>query len=242
MVADKSLCYCPAMIKGPLDHSSFALETLLSDDVKQLLQKQERVQTYAHGEIIYVQGEAANDMLLVHSGSVRTGRTNADGREMTTGVLGPGHCVGLMGLMTGQRHQDVVANGATTVGFISKTAFEKVLELRPELAVQLLPMMVSRFKAALNFIDDVKRLPVFLHTAVIVEQLLDASDDPHIISWSQSDIALAVGSSRVSVGKALKELERRKLIKLGYAQIEVPDVERFTAWVDDQRTRLLALD
>ena len=47
---------------------------------------------------------------------------------------------------------------------------------------------------------------------------------------------LAAGSSRVSVGKALKELERRDLIELGYGQIMVPDGERLTDWIKEQRS------
>ena len=175
-------------------------------------------------------------MIVVHSGSVRVSRMTADGRQVITGVFGPGHCVGLVGLMSGKREQDVIANDDATVGFISRSAFDKILQSQPEFAVQLLPVILSRFQAALNFIDDLKNQSTTVLTAIIIEQFLESSEQPNVLAWKQEDIALAAGSSRVSVGKALKELERRDLIELGYGQIMVPDGERLTDWIKEQRS------
>lgn len=229
-------------LRGLLDHKSLRLEGALDAEVFSALMAVERERRFGDGEMIFSQGDAASDMLLIHEGGVRIGRTTTDGREMTLAVLGPGHHVGMVGMMVGRRGQGALANGETRVGLISKADFDRVLQNHPRLAAQLLPVILSRLRAALNFIDDIKRLPVSVHTAVILEQLLDASEDAHVIDWSQTDIALAVGSSRVSVGKALKELERQGLIKLSYARVKVPDAQRLSDWVSQHRAQLLPLE
>lgn len=229
-------------VKGLLDHASLRLEGALDDESRSALMAVEVARCFSDGEVIYVQGDTASDMLLVHKGSVRIGRTTADGREMTLAVLGPGHHVGMVGMMVGRRGQSAMANGETQVGVVSRSDFDRVLQNHPRLAAQILPVILSRLKAALNFIDDIKRLPVSVHTAAILEQLLAASDDAHVIDWNQSDIALAVGSSRVSVGKAMKELEREGLIKLSYSRVEVPDAQRLSDWVNQRRAQLLPLE
>ena len=212
------------------------LTALLSPEVRESLHSSEQRKHFSSGQTIYTHGDEGKTMIVVHSGSVRVSRMTADGRQVITGVFGPGHCVGLVGLMSGKREQDVIANDDATVGFISRSAFDKILQSQPEFAVQLLPVILSRFQAALNFIDDLKNQSTTVLTAIIIEQFLESSEQPNVLAWKQEDIALAAGSSRVSVGKALKELERRDLIELGYGQIMVPDGERLTDWIKEQRS------
>ena len=94
---------------------------------------------------------------------------------------------------------------------------------------------MSRLSAALNFIDDVRRLPLTVHTAVFLQSMLEASGEAGVIRWSQSDIALAVGASRVSVGKALKRLEKVGFIRQKYGVIEVCNPADMAAWIDAAR-------
>ncbi|CAA0086935.1 Cyclic AMP receptor protein [Zhongshania aliphaticivorans] len=218
-----------------MEENAPKLTAILGPEVRESLLSSEQRKHFNCGQTIYYQGDEAKTMIVVYSGSVRVARMTADGRQVITGVFGPGHCVGLVGLMSGKREQDVIANGDTTVGFISRSTFDKILQSKPEFAVQLLPVVLSRFQAALNFIDDLKNQSTTVLTAIIIEQFLESSEQPNVLAWKQEDIALAAGSSRVSVGKALKELERRDLIELGYGQIMVPDVKRLTDWIKEQR-------
>lgn len=226
-------------MKGALDYRSMKLEEALAPEVRDALRSAARIQHFNDGEMIYSEGDNAEDLLIIYAGSVRVGRVTTDGREMTTAVLGSGHLLGLVGMMVGKRVQSATANGETTVGRVARSEVDRLLGTHPDLAVQLLPVLASRLQAAYDFIHDVKRLPGSVHTAAILEQMLDASPEPNVIDWSQSDIALAVGNSRVSVGKALKELERLGLIELKYARVEVPDPQRLTEWVTEQRNNLL---
>ena len=226
-------------MKSLLDYHSLRLEDLLTDEIRSALVACERLKTFKDGELIYSAGQLANDMLLIHSGGVRMSRSTADGRELILGILGPGHCVGLTGLIVGKRGQTATANEATTVGLISRASFDTILAAHPQLAVQLLPILASRLRAAFNFIEDTKRLPVIVHTAVVLEHLIDASEDEYVIDWSQSEVALAVGTSRVSAGKALKELEALGLIDLQYSRIKILDSQRLADWVRHQRNELL---
>lgn len=225
-------------MKGLLDYKSPALQDLLSEDVKSALRDVGKARTYCNGELIYCEGDDAREMFIIHSGGIQVGRLSSDGKEMTYAVLGAGQQVGLVGMMLGQREQTASAIDDTRVSVISKDAFDKILQQYPLLATQLLTVIVGRYKAALQFIDDLKRLPVSVHTAVILEQLLQASEDPHVVGWSQSDIALALGTSRVSVGKALKELEAAELISLKYAKVEIPNLQKLSDWIQQQRQQL----
>lgn len=226
---------------GPLDHGSLRLIDLLSAEAKAAIAASERRSIYQDGQLIFACGDRDERLLIVREGAVRMGRTDAEGREMILAVLGPGHFIGLVSMLAGRkRGQNAVAVGTTVIGHLGKDEFLSLMEIHPEIATAALPATLSRLRAALNYIDDIKRLPIHVHTAVVLEQMLDASEDAHAISWSQADIALAVGSSRVSVGKALKQLEREGLISQKYARIEIADARALATWIQAARTKYMA--
>lgn len=221
---------------GLLDHGSLKLVDLLSESANRAIEAIERRFTYEDGRMIFGAGEADQRLLIVRSGGVKMGRVGADGRETILAVLGPGHFIGLVGVMVGRvRGQDAVAVGETTLGHLDKAEFLALMDAHPEIARAALPAALSRLSAALNFIDDVRRLPLAVHTAVLVQSMLKASGEAGVIRWNQSDIALAVGASRVSVGKALKQLENAGFILQKYGVIEVCDPKGLAAWIDAAR-------
>lgn len=221
---------------GLLDHGSLRLVDLLSEAANRAIAAAERRVTYEDGRMIFASGDADQRLLIVRSGAVKMGRVGADGRETILAVLGPGHFIGLVGAMVGRvRGQNAVAVGDTTVGYLDKAEFFALMDIHPEIARAALPAALSRLSAALNFIDDVRRLPLTVHTAVLVQSMLKASGEDGVIRWNQSDIALAAGASRVSVGKALKRLENAGFIRQKYGVIEVCDPKGLANWIDAAR-------
>lgn len=221
---------------GLLEHGSLRLVDLLSESANKAIESLERRFTYEDGRMIFAAGDADQRLLIVRSGGVKIGRVGADGRETILAVLGPGHFVGLVGVMVGRvRGQNAMAVGETTLGHLDKDEFFALMDAHPEIARAALPAALSRLSAALNFIDDVRRLPLTVHTAVLLQSMLEASGEAGVIRWSQSDIALAVGASRVSVGKALKRLEKVGFIRQKYGVIEVCNPKDMAAWIDAAR-------
>jgi len=221
---------------GLLDHGSLRFLDLLTPEVQAEIEAVERRRTYDDGHMIHSRGDAGDRLMVVRSGAVRVGRVNSNGRETLLAVLGPGHFIGIIGVLTGRaRNQNAVAVGETTVGFVQKPDFLALMDKYPEIANAVLPITLNRLSAALNMLDDLRLLPVPAYTAVMLLNLHEASDEPGIVRWNQSEIAVAVGASRVSVGKALKKLEGEGLIALKYGLIEIPDIDALSAWVDAAR-------
>ena len=141
-----------------------------------------------------------------------------------------------MGVLSGrERNQNAVAVGETTVGFVQKADFLALMAKYPEIASAALPITLNRLNVALNMLDDLRLLPLPAYTAVMLLNMIEASEVPGVVHWSQSEIAVAVGASRVSVGKALKKLEGEGLIALKYGAIEIPDVNALSDWIDAAR-------
>jgi len=226
---------------GLLDHGSLKFLDLLSPEVQAAIEAVERRHTYKDGRTIFSAGDEGDRLIIVRSGAVRMGRISPSGRETILAVLGEGHFIGIMGVLSGRkRTQNAVALGETTVGYVQKADFLALMAEYPEIASAALPTTLSRLNVALNMLDDLRLLPLPAYTAVCLQNMLDASQDPGVLHWNQSELAIAVGASRVSVGKALKLLEGEGLIVLKYGAIEVPDAQALSDWIDNARAEHLS--
>lgn len=85
-------------------------------------------QTYADGEQIITQGDPANGMFFVESGTVSVLKKSSNGEEKIVNEIGEGGYFGELGLMTHQpRATSIVAKGEVKVAFLDVSAFERLL-------------------------------------------------------------------------------------------------------------------
>ncbi|MES0883840.1 helix-turn-helix domain-containing protein, partial [Roseibium sp. SCP14] len=97
-------------------------------------------------------------------------------------------------------------------------------------------MALDRLNMAFSIVDDIRLLNLTAFTAsLLLKNLPEESEVSGVLHWNQSELAVAVGASRVSVGKALKKLEQEGLIALKYGAIEIPDAKALSDWIDAAR-------
>ncbi|OJJ11504.1 Crp/Fnr family transcriptional regulator [Alphaproteobacteria bacterium AO1-B] len=222
---------------GSLDHGSLKFLDLLSPEVQSEIKGIEVRRTYQDGQMVHSSGDNGDRLIIVRSGAIRLGRVEASGKEAMLAVLGPGHVIGLIGVLTGRnRTQNAVAAGETTIGLVNKADFLAMMEKRPEIAGAILPMALDRLTIAFSIVDDIRLLNLTAFTAsLLLKNLPEESAISGVLNWNQTELAAAVGVSRVSVGKALKKLEQKKLVLLRYGAIEVPDTKALSEWIDATR-------
>jgi CRP-like cAMP-binding protein len=93
----------------------------------------------------------------------------------------------------------------------------------------------KRLHDALELLDDFRRLPLPALTAKLLLSLAPSKHDPALVECNQADLAFTLGVSRVSVGKALAQLQRAKLLVLGYRTIRITDRAVLKSWLEKQR-------
>ncbi|MET1416630.1 Crp/Fnr family transcriptional regulator [Roseibium sp. HPY-6] len=222
---------------GLLDHGSLKFVDLLSSEVQAEIEAVERRRTFQDGQMIHSSGDDGDRLLIVRSGAIKVGRIDPNGKEVMLAALGAGHVIGIIGVLTGRkRTQNAVASGKTTIGFVNKADFLTLMERRPEIAGAILPMALDRLNTAFSIVDDIRLLNLTAFTAsLLLKNLPEESEVSGVLNWNQSELAVAVGASRVSVGKALKKLEQEGMIVLKYGAIEIPDAKALSDWIDAAR-------
>ncbi len=189
---------------------------------------------YRDGALIQARGDATPGLSIVRAGAVRIGNIGADGEHLTTAVLGAGQTFGEMTLFGDlPRTFDARAYGPTTIDHVSQVRFERLLEEHPPLSRFVLRSLSLQLHAALEFIDDMRRLPLLLRVAKLLANMTRFASEKATLETTQTAIANTLGVTRVSVANALAELEREGLVVRGYARVEIPDVSTLRRWVDE---------
>lgn len=218
-----------------LDFGGQPLMALLPEQLRRRLAEAATVVDYGDGEIIHSRGDAKPGLSIVRSGSVRFAIPGVDGSYVTSSVLGPGHCFGEATLFAKlPRTHDAIAVKRTSIDQISRLRFDRIFDEEPDLARVMLEATTQRLYSVLDFMDDLRRLPLPLRTAKLIATMAGSAKQETEVECSQCDLAFTLGVSRVSVGKALGRLQDEGVIQLGYGRIEIPDRVRLEQWIADR--------
>ena len=133
------------------------------------------------------------------------------------------------------RLQNLRAVGETTVLHIPGRQFLQLFHREPDVARALLAIALRRIHFMMEFMDGQRRWPLRVRIAhLLLTSVEDRTQtEEHRINCRQEDLAEMLGVSRVAVSKALRSLQADGLITMGYGYVELNDVQRLLAWLDD---------
>ena len=190
---------------------------------------------YQDGQMIHARGDATRALLLVEEGRVVAGNAGRDGSFVATYRFEPGDVVGEFTLFAGlPRTHDFFAQGQTVIAYIDKPAFDKVFADEPSLALYFLQAITLRLHFALELVDDTMRLPVLVRTAKLLRNLSDRAGGALTIFVKQTELADALGVSRVAIGAALKALAADGLLTQRRGRIEIISRVALDQWITGQ--------
>ncbi len=223
--------YIPSM--GDLiGFGTIGLVDALPEELRKALFSAGTPVTYQDGETIHHRGDAEPGLSVVRKGVVRMGNYTVDGDYIVTVHLTPGDCFGEFTLFAGvPRTHHAQAMGVTVVDQISKAAFDRVLGSNPEFRQSLLAVVTTRLYASLEFIEEMRSLPLDVRAAKMLLRAVPPEASSAQVTLTQDQLAGALGVTRVSVNKCLREFEQLDLIERHYGKINVPDVAALTDWV-----------
>lgn len=219
-----------------LELNSPALMDVVNADTAEQLRNIATLMRYQDGQTVHSRGDKKPGLSIVKSGAARVGTFGRDGRFLTLSVLGAGQCFGEMTLLANfPRTHDVIAVGQTALYQIPKNPFQDLFNGNPDLARALLRVSLIRSHYLGELVDDMRRLPLAVRAAKFLLSMQGTAKAQDCLICRQSELAFALGGSRVTIGKALKEFEKRGFIKLGYGKITLEDASALADWVADKR-------
>ena len=88
----------------------------------------------------------------------------------------------------------------------------------------------------LELYDDVRTLDVPTRLAKVIYSHIGLGQIQDGVACTQRDLAELLGVTTVSIGSALRQLERLDLVKAGYRRVTVGNRAKLKAWLEDSGT------
>jgi CRP/FNR family cyclic AMP-dependent transcriptional regulator len=170
------------------------------------------VHGYPKGNILFHHGEESLAVYVVIRGRVRISLISEDGREVLLELGGPGTVCGLTAALDGGPHSGTaITAGAARIGVIPRDRFMDWLAVRPRLHQDLLVEIAHMLRNAYQRLGEQALLPVKRR---LLQALLEiartdgrtTSDEVVFIRPTHQELADHIGTTRVVVSRALKEL------------------------------------
>lgn len=194
------------------------------DSVEALAKKIER-RSLIRNDLLFAEGDPAQELYVVRSGRIAIGKKGPDGRRSVVGVLERGDLFGEMPLFDeGGRSLDALALEPTELIAVPYTPIRELLKDNPELLWEVIALLTRWIRNADEALADSVFLDVTGRTA---KRILDLShdSDEFDLPLTQEQLAGLVGASRERVNKTLATFIRLGWLSQEHGQYRILDRE-----------------
>jgi CRP-like cAMP-binding protein len=186
-------------------------------------------QSYPAGASVCRKGEPADAWLGVVEGLVKINAVSADGKSVTFTGMPEGSWFGEGSLLkTEPRRYDAVALRDSRIARVPRATFEWLLDSNIAFNRFLLVQLNERLGQFIGMVEHDRLLDTDARVARHLAELFNPILYPGYsrqLRISQEELGYLTGVSRQRVNQALQALDRLDLVRVGYAGIEVLDIE-----------------
>ena len=229
------ILHLEVFLSGQLDYGLPGLQETLPTTLRDALYDAAVSINYSDGQLIQARGDTDPSLTIVKSGAARLGQIGIDGSYAGMAVMGPDQFFGEFTIFGGlPREFDAFAVGPTVIAKISKTRFERLLDKHKGIRSYFLAFLAQRLHAALTFVDDLRHLPLNALVAKTLNMMHQADGKSPTVKVTHEELSEILGVTRVSINKALRQLEKNGLIERAYGRIAIPSSAKLNHWVQSQ--------
>ena len=182
-----------------------------------------RPRHFARDEVVFHRDDPAAHLYVIASGSVKVSIPDEAGHEVVVAIERDGAVFGELALFDdAPRSATVTALGETQVVTIARDDFLRVVERSPRAIREILRLLARTVRRASGRIEDLVFLDVPGRVAKCLLDLATANERNEV-ELTQDDLAAFVGATRVSVNRALADLEGLGAIAVARRHIAIKE-------------------
>jgi CRP-like cAMP-binding protein len=205
---------------------------LSETDVTSLAQLLAR-RKYPKDAVVFFENEEGDSFFMIVQGRIKVTILGDDGREVILSMLGPGDFFGEMALLDNEpRSASAIAAEESELLSLSRADFQGVATKR-SITGALIKVLTARLRRANHQISTLALLDVYGRVARVILDMAREEGrrlkDGRIAfrRATHQEIANRIGTTRETVTRMLKDLERQGLIQVDSKEIVVgPDFEK----------------
>jgi CRP-like cAMP-binding protein len=206
----------------------------LDDASVEMLAASARTRAYEPGAHVFMEGDQAEALYIVGSGTVELMKSDRSGREKQVRRVGPGQMFAEAALFSGETYPaTAVARTKAELIVITKEGFRSLVTKHPEIALAIIGTMADLLRhlnaklasTALESAD--KRLASF----IMRRQKEDGRSDVHL-GLPKKELARTLGVTPETLSRALAKLRDRGIIAVAGRSIIIHKIEELRAIAD----------
>jgi CRP/FNR family cyclic AMP-dependent transcriptional regulator len=184
--------------------------------------------------VVFFENEEGDFFFMILEGRIKVTILGDDGREVILSLLGPGDFFGEMALLDQEpRSATAIAVEDTELLSLHRTDFQTALSDNRSITMGLIKVLTGRLRRANHQISTLALLDVYGRVARVIVDM--AREEGRRLKDGQiafrrathQEIANRIGTTRETVTRMLKDLERQGLIHVEGKELVVqPDFER----------------
>ncbi len=185
------------------------------------LAEQSWSRNYPEGQVLTSEGDPGDTLLIVESGEVRISRYTPSGQEVVLAIVEAPDAIGELALIDGAaRSATVTAQAPVQIRVVPRAAFLQFLESNPQAMMRVMQTVVGMVRSTNERLSDILSLDVPGRVAkwllVRAADRGERSDRGLLVPFelSQGELATELGTTRVSINKALKTFEALNALEL----------------------------
>jgi len=206
----------------------------LSEEALATLSRLAARRRYPKDTVVFFENEEGDSLFMILEGRIKVTILGDDGREIILTMLGPGDLFGEMALLDYEpRSATAIAVEESELLSLQRADFQTVLGDNPEVSSALIKVLSARLRRANHQISTLALLDVYGRVARVILDM--AREEGRRLKDGQiafrrathQEIANRIGTTRETVTRMLKDLERQGLIRVEGREIVLqPGFER----------------
>jgi len=206
----------------------------LSDEAISSLSRLAARRRYPRDTVVFFENEEGDCLFMILEGRIKVTILGDDGREIILTMLGPGDLFGEMALLDNEpRSATAIAVEESELLLLQRSDFQAVVGDNPGISIALIKVLTARLRRANHQIQTLALLDVYGRVARVILDMAREEGrrlkDGRIAfrRATHQEIANRIGTTRETVTRMLKDLERQGLVRVeGREIILQPDFER----------------
>jgi DNA-binding response OmpR family regulator/DNA-dependent RNA polymerase auxiliary subunit epsilon len=199
------------------------------EDLKEFINSNKKIRIYKSGEVVYDEGNHANNIYLIKSGVIKSHKIDEFGKELITKIFKMGEFFGYTSLTENMPYlESATAMEKSEIVAISKDDLKKLLKQNHKLTLEFIQLLADNL---IEFKEQLLQMAygsVKKKTASTILQFTEKipSKSEGTIKISRSDLASVAGIATESLIRTLSSLKKDGLIDIEGRNITVLDVEK----------------
>ena len=196
----------------------------------QKLSEKRHVRICHKKEFLFMEGQTLNDVYFINKGKIKTYKSNDEGKELITGIHGPGDFLGYVSLLEERpSHETATVLEDAEIAIIPKHDFQSLIYSSKDVARKFIQLLSNNLSEAEDRLLELAYQSVrqrVAGTLLKLKEIAGTTPAHPTIALARRDISSMVGTATESLNRTLADFKDEGMIELVNEGIKILDPVR----------------